>query len=1068
MIISKTDKQGYFPLFEDRDKTYFTNYDGLLSDSILVFDIKEKRIIDSIEAISSYVFFYDSLNQQIWSRIETGGLNVYSRKTKSNKRFLKVLENPNSLSNDDIRVIFKDSKENVWIGTANGLNKFIPGSESFERFMQKDGLPGKAVHGIMEDGQGNIWLSFYESGIAKFNPDTKVFTSFTTSDGLKTNRFWMRSTLKDKDGTFYFGDDEGLTVFHPDSIRINETIPPVYITKLKLFNKELLPDSSHSILKLPITLTKSIELRHDQNVLTFEYAALNYINANKNQYAYQLEGFDKDWQYVGNKREATYTNLSPGEYTFRVKGSNNNSVWNEEGAALQITVLPPWHQTWWARTLFGIVLLGGLASLYRWRTKTHREKIAQQQLALQKEQEVNQQLQKIDQLKDQFLANTSHELRTPLHGIIGLSESMITETADPNHKENLSMIISSGKRLGNLVNDILDFSKLKNFDIQLSQKPIGLHALVDVVMKNNIPLIKGKDVDLVNNVEVDLPAVFADENRLQQVLYNLLGNAIKFTERGKIIIASEQKKEMIEVSVTDSGIGIPENKRDAIFQEFEQGDGSISREFTGTGLGLSISKRLVELHGGKMWVRSKVGEGSTFFFTLPISTEKATTLSVVTPDNSRLNVAKTTTNLTTVEKNVNANAIRILVVDDEPINQQVLKNHLATKGFQITQAMNGDEAIKAILENDAYDLVLLDVMMPRMSGFEVCQKIREQYLMSELPVIMVTAKDQLQDIVQGLSLGANDYLPKPFQKEELLARVKTQLDLHRIFGVADRFVPNEFLQSLNRERITEVQLGDYTEQVVTVMFADIRGYTTLAEKMTPEENFKFVNAFNGRMGPEIQKNNGFINQYLGDAIMAIFPKTSEDALRAAIAMQKRLMQYNGERQAQNRKSLKVGIGLHTGALIMGIIGDQNRMDAATIADTVNTASRLESLTKYYGVSILISEDGFRQIMDKKDFHFRYLGKVQVKGKKEPVGIYECINGDIPEMMEQKLSTMVEFEKGLSYFFAKEFPEAAGAFNKVLKSCPMDETARLFLNKASAYTIKGVPEDWTGVEVMSTK
>ena len=975
-----------------------------------------------------------------------------------------------ALSN--IKEIYEDSKNNIWIASSKGLSKLDRNSYKFNLFLSIDALPGKNIHNILEDDQGNLWLSFHESGIVKFNPETKDVIPFTTADGLKTNRFRNRSAQRDKNGTFYLGDDEGLTVFHPDSIQINQTLPRVYITKLKLFNEELYPDSNNTILQQPITLTQSIELQHDQNVLTLEYTALNYINSEKNEYAYQLEGFDKDWQYVGNKREATYTNLSPGQYTFRVKGSNNNGVWNEEGTSLQITVLPPWHQTWWARSLFGILLLGSLIGFYKWRTKAQREKIAQQESALKKEQEVNQRLQKIDQLKDQFLANTSHELRTPLHGIIGLSESMLDRSQSEQDQEDLSMIISSGKRLGNLVNDILDFSKLKNFDIQLSQKSISLYTLVDIVLKNNLPLVKGKALDLVNNVEIDLPAVYADENRLQQVLYNLVGNAIKFTERGKIVVAAEQQKEMIQVAVTDTGIGVPKNKRDAIFQEFEQGDGAISREFTGTGLGLSISKRLAELHGGQMWLTSKVGQGSTFFFTLPISTEKATTLSNAP---AALNLAKpsmsqTESSTATPQEPVvhETSDIRILVVDDEPINQQVLKNHLAPKGFQITQAMNGEEAIQAIKEKEPFDLVLLDVMMPRMSGFEVCQKIREQYLISELPVIMVTAKDQLQDVVQGLSLGANDYLPKPFQKEELLARVKTQLDLHRIFGVADRFVPNEFLQSLNRERITDVALGDHTEQVVTVMFADIRGYTSLSEKMTPAENFRFVNAFNGRMGPEITKHNGFINQYLGDGIMAIFPKTSEDALRSAIDMQRRLMQYNGKRQAQNRKSIQVGIGLHTGSLIMGIIGDQNRMDAATIADTVNTASRLESLTKYYRASILLSEDSFRQMVVQKEFHFRYLGKVQVKGKKEPVGIYECINGDVPELMEQKLQTMVDFERGLSHFFAKEFPEAAGAFNQVLKGSSADYTARLFLNKASQYTIEGVAEGWTGVEVMDVK
>ena len=342
--------------------------------------------------------------------------------------------------------------------------------------------------------------------------------------------------------------------------------------------------------------------------------------------------------------------------------------------------------------------------------------------------------------------------------------------------------------------------------------------------------------------------------------------------------------------MSDTGIGIPENKRDAIFQEFEQADSGISREFAGTGLGLSISKRLVELHEGEMWVESEVGVGSTFYFTLPISTEKAL----------ELNPSQPLKGLNPLYSNGSSSpspieiipyqegAIQILVVDDEPINQQVLKKHLAGLNFQTQSAMNGEEAIKAIEANPHFDLILLDVMMPRMSGYEVCEKIREEYLPSELPVIMITAKNQLKDIVQGLSVGANDYLPKPFHKEELLARIKTQIDLHNIFDVAGRFIPNEFLRSLNRDRITEVRLGDHTQKTVTVLFLDIRGYTTLAESMSPEDNFRFVNAFHGRMGPIIKRNGGFVNQYLGDAIMSIFPNNPEHALQAAIEMLEKL------------------------------------------------------------------------------------------------------------------------------------------------------------------------------------
>ena len=248
------------------------------------------------------------------------------------------------------------------------------------------------------------------------------------------------------------------------------------------------------------------------------------------------------------------------------------------------------------------------------------------------------------------------------------------------------------------------------------------------------------------------------------------------------------------------------------------------------------------------------------------------------------------------------------------------------------------------------------------------------------------------------------------------------------------------------------------------MFADIRDYTALAETMTPEENFGFVNAFHGRMGPLIQQHNGFVNQYLGDAIMAIFPRQAKDALDAAVAMQQALHTYNAQRLTQKRMPIRLGIGLHTGSLIMGIIGDQERMDAATIADSVNTASRVENLTKYYGARILISEDGLQKMGAKEDLPpIRYLGKVRVKGKKEPLGIYECLAGEEPENLATKLQTQEIFEKGLRHFWAKEFAEAAGEFNTLLKKDPDDQVAERFLKKASRYILEGVPEGWDGVE-----
>lgn len=710
----------------------------------------------------------------------------------------------------------------------------------------------------------------------------------------------------------------------------------------------------------------------------------------------------------------------------------------------------------------GLLIIGGIY----WRSR-------QKSIKLKQEREVINKLKQVDQLKDQFLANTSHELRTPLNGIIGLSESLKDGAAgklSPKAIDNLDMIVNSGKRLSNLVNDILDFSKLKNKDLVLSFQPVDLYSITNLVLKVSGTLAKGKSLKLINSIPKDIPLVRADENRLQQILYNLIGNSIKFTEKGEVTVNAEELNNMLSISVTDTGIGIPKEKFADIFKSFEQVDSSTEREYGGTGLGLSVTKQLVELHGGTIMVNSKVGKGSTFTFTLPISETKRQDVASLNTGNSDEFIQNIKNELS-IESSINVESqnsnITVLVVDDEPINRRVLQNHLNVAGYKVVEANNGKEALD-LLQKRNFDLILLDIMMPNMSGYEVCEKIRKTYSSSELPIVLLTAKNRVSDLVAGFNVGANDYLTKPFSKNELLSRIKTHLNLNGIHKATSRFVPSEFLKSVGREAITDVVLGDHIEKKVTVLFTDIRDYTNLSESMTPQQNFKFVNAYVGRMGPLIQKNKGFVNQYLGDGIMALFPENSDHALQAAIDMQKELIDYNSKRVSEGYQKITVGMGLHTGDLVMGIIGDLFRNDTAIIADTVNTASRMEGVTKYYGANIIISEDSLSTIKNKEKFNFRYLSKVKVKGKNNAVGIYECFDGDDDEIILLKKKTLKKFEKGLKHFFNKEFPKASAAFDSILTENPEDTVAKYFIAKSAEYTISGTPQDWDMVNTINEK
>ncbi|TGL45097.1 response regulator [Leptospira perdikensis] len=400
----------------------------------------------------------------------------------------------------------------------------------------------------------------------------------------------------------------------------------------------------------------------------------------------------------------------------------------------------------------------------------------------------------LDKLKDEFLANTSHELKTPLNGIIGIAESMfdgIGGKLNQEQRQNLGMIVSSGKRLSSLVDDILDFSKMKNRDLDLDLKAIDLHQICDLVLVISRPLYFTKNLTVRNHVPMDFPPILGDEARLQQILFNLIGNAIKFTEKGRIDVSAEIMERMLVLSIKDTGIGIPKDKFADIFRSFEQVDASTTRKFGGTGLGLAISKRLVELHGGTIWVESTEGEGSTFRFTLPLAREGEIPMEKPPVKKTDLWFGGESPEFEPIEEiteEYDGEKIKVLVVDDEPINRQVLKNHLTLIGCDVHEAANGGDAIRMVRDEGPFELMLLDIMMPGMSGYDVCTVLRESYSLYQLPILFLTAKNQITDIIAALEAGGNDYLAKPFDKRELISRAKNLITLKKAVEEQNKFI----------------------------------------------------------------------------------------------------------------------------------------------------------------------------------------------------------------------------------------------------------------------------------------
>ncbi len=715
---------------------------------------------------------------QLWLGTAGAGISAFQESTGTFASFRHNEDQRDSLTSDIVYILFEDESGALWVGTHTGLNLWseadrTAGRPRFRHFTHREGLVDNLIYGVVSGGPGVLWISTGK-GLSRLDTRTYSFRNYHAMHGLQSEEFNSGAYFRSRDGRIYFGGTNGFNAFHSKEIQPNPYPPRLVLEELLLHNDPVRLDVPGSPLQTDLQFQQEITLDYHQNVFAIEFSGLHYIDPKKNRYAYMLEGLDDEWVQVDHsKRFASYTTLQPGRYRFRLKASNNDGIWSEPDHALTIRVLPPPWRSWWAYSLYLLVAIGALAAY-----------IAYQRQRLQAKQRLIEQLTRVDRLKDDFLANTSHELRTPLGGIIGLAESLLDGAAGPindTQRRHLGMLVSSGRRLSALVDDILDFSKLRNAEVELQLKPVDIYTLVDVVLTLSKPVVGNKGLSLVNEIDPNLPAVMADENRLVQILHNLVGNAIKFTERGSVTLSAHQEGETLVIRVSDTGIGIEPEDHARIFDSFQQLESANERLHGGAGLGLAITSQLVHLHGGRIWLESVHGQGSSFFFSLPL----ACSAEEVRSHASGL-LSSTRIQVTDTEAESNAplspppasrqTRFTILIVDDEPVNRQVLKNHLTSPEYLLLEAADGPEAL--ILANErAVDLILLDIMMPRMSGYEVCRQLREHYHMHSLPIIFLTARNQISDLATGFSSGANDYLTKPIAKKELVARVRTHLAL---------------------------------------------------------------------------------------------------------------------------------------------------------------------------------------------------------------------------------------------------------------------------------------------------
>ncbi len=743
----------------------------------------------SNQLASSQFFYtrhiYEDKDRNIWVSSRTGLYKLPPARDKF--KSYHATEQTNSLPVNFVRVTYEDSNNQFWLGThGGGLCLFNRLTETCQTYGITEGLPDLTITGIIEDKAGNLWITT-QRGLSKFNPKTQTFINYFTNNGLLENVFNRNTPIMDKQGNIIIGSTGGLTIFDPAELQDNTLIPPIKITGLSIFNNELNSRDSN-VLDRPIDQMSTLVLSHLQSVFSFKFTALSYRAPEDNQYSYRMLGFSSKWMSNGNKQSATFTNLDPGTYTFQVKGSNNHVMWNQEGTSIEVVITPPWWKTWWARSLSIFSIIAFICWVV---------KVKEKQVELESERSVNVKLLKLDKMKDAFLANTSHELRTPLNGIIGLAEHLEETTIDKLSEDEatkLKLISISGKRLASLINDILDYSKMSHKTLDIKLVATNLHTTINTVFSLLDQTTDGKDLQLVNSIPLTAPLILADQNRLQQILINIVGNSIKYTDQGTIEATHSIHDNNYLIHIRDTGIGICTDDINEIFNVFQQIEDKDGRQYSGTGLGLAITKQLVEVQGGTINVESVLGKGSTFSITLSIAeseTEELTINSGTQESTAAVNLLDSSiqmannvskkTKLPSVKKRKQSNAtdensdFTILIVDDDPVNRIVLSGVLKIDAYKIIEARDGFEAIELLDTNPSIDLIMLDVMMPRMSGFEVCQTIRKTREIQDLPIIFLTAKNTDDDLEKGFEVGGNEFMIKPISKGELLPRVKNHL-----------------------------------------------------------------------------------------------------------------------------------------------------------------------------------------------------------------------------------------------------------------------------------------------------
>lgn len=726
---------------------------------------------------AAYPFIHQQKNEIFWLGTNEGLLR-FDPLENNFQFFTSDPKNPKSLSQKLVKCIQPDPEkpeETLWIGTGGGgLNKFDLKTKTSTHFKKQDGLPDNVVYGILDDEEGNLWMSTNQ-GLSKFNPQTETFKNYSVESGLQDNEFNSRAFYKNEKGMLFFGGIRGYNAFDPNVIRADSFKAPIAFTNFKIANQSVDFKFGNTPLKHSISETESLVMSWKDNIFSFEFASLDFTNPNKNEYAYKLEGFDDQWQHIGNQRSTTFTNIDPGEYILKVKGTNHDGLWNEDGISLNIKILPPWWKTYWAyfAYVWGIGFL--IFAWYKFNINRQLEKAEAFRL------------KEINVLKTRLYTNITHEFRTPLTVIMGMTDNI------KGHKKEKNLIQRNSGNLMNLINQMLDLSKVESGHLKTVWIQSDIIFYLNYLKESFYSLAEEKEIQLSFESEISELVMDYDEIKIQHIINNLLSNALKFTPIGGMVKLHVQQQNILHqdvlvLQVIDNGIGISREQLPYVFDRFYQVDNSNTRIGEGTGIGLTLTKEMVKLMKGKIEVESDLGKGTKFTIQIPILKRKDTPQ--IGNSIQGLNPSKEQNKNETTEAFSNSNILSKTInetQDDRPIlliiedNLDVIAyiKSILEKEYQIETANDGQAGIdKAVAIIP--DIIISDVMMPLKDGYEVCETLKTDERTSHIPIIMLTAKATQQDRLTGLKTGADAYLMKPFNKEELFIRLERLIELRKV------------------------------------------------------------------------------------------------------------------------------------------------------------------------------------------------------------------------------------------------------------------------------------------------